>query len=146
MSSNNIQNNKKIIQFKDIISILLVILIISLSICGVLADSYTAPHNNVTARNLAMFASLAYADLENIETFKNKLDLKNKTSINLLTEINSNNLAFNEVDMVTDEQLKGIDSNTELLGLPLSDEKENTYDYLFYGLASTDEVKDWKIV
>lgn len=146
MSSNNIQNNKKIIQFKDIISILLVILIISLSICGVLADSYTAPHNNVTARNLAMFASLAYADLENIETYKDKLNLKNKTTLNLLTEIKSDNLTFNEVDMVTDEQLKGIDSNTTLLGIPLSDEKENTYDYLFYGLASTDEVKDWKIV
>lgn len=146
MSSNNIQNNKKIIQFKDIISILLVILIISLSICCVLADSYTAPHNNVTARNLAMFASLAYADLENIETYKDKLNFKNKTTLNLLTEIKSDNLTFNEVDMVTDEQLKGIDSNTTLLGIPLSDEKENTYDYLFYGLASTDEVKDWKIV
>lgn len=146
MSSNNNQNNKKIIQFKDIISILLVILIISLSVCGVLASSNTATHNNVTARNLAMFASLAYADLENINAYANKLNLKNKTTLNVLTEIKSNNLTFNEVDMVTDEQLKGIYTNTELLGLSLSDENENTYDYLFYGLASTDEVKDWKIV
>lgn len=146
MSSNNNQNNKKIIQFKDIISILLVILIISLSICSVLANSYTVPHNTVTARNLAMFASLAYADLENIETYADKLNLKSKTTLNLLTEIKSDNLTFDEIDMVTDEQLRNIQSNTMLLGIPLSDEKENTYDYLFYGLASTDEIKDWKIV
>lgn len=144
MSSNI--NHKKIIQFKDIISISLVILTISLSICGVLADNYNTPHNKVTARNLAMFASLAYADLENIDTYKNNLNLKPNTTINLFTEIKPENLTFNESAMVTDAQLKTINSNTRLLGLPLSDEDENTYDYLFYGLASTEEVIDWQIV
>ena len=41
--------------------------------------------------------------------------------------------------MVTDSELKSIQTNTNLLGIPLSDEKEDTYSYLFYGLASTDE-------
>lgn len=146
MSSNINHKSKKVIQFKDIISISLVILITSLSICGVLADNYNTPYNKVTARNLAMFASLAYADLENIDTYENNLNLKPNTTINLLTEIKPENLTFNESAMVTDAQLKTINSNTRLLGLPLSDEDENTYDYLFYGLASTEEVIDWQIV
>lgn len=146
MSSNINHKSKKTIQFKDIISISLVILITSLSICGVLADNYNTPYNKITARNLAMFASLAYADLENIDTYENNLNLKPNTTINLLTEIKPENLTFNESEMVTDAQLKTINSNTRLLGLPLSDEDENTYDYLFYGLASTEEVTDWQIV
>ena len=144
-SSKTNHEKTNVIQFKDIISILIIISIISLSICSVLGASFnTKP---VTDRNLAMFASIAYADLENIKDYNINVDNNfEKQNLNVFTKINPDDLVFEEKNMVTDHQLKTINSDTTLLGLPLSDTLENTYDYLFYGLASTDEVKDWKIV
>lgn len=76
-----------------------------------------------------MFASLAYANLEEIPNY----------NIPLSTDIN--NLTFSSIDIPTDSQLEEITTNAVLF-------QENTYDYLFYGLASTTEVseKNWKIV
>lgn len=148
MSIKTNSKKLKVIQFKDVISILIVLTIISLSVCSVLGASVfsTKP---VTDRNLAMFASIAYADLENIDDNLYNINPDNnfnKPNINVFTQIKPNDLVFEEKPMVTDGQLRTINSDTTLLGIPLSDELENTYDYLFYGLASTDEVKDWKIV
>ena len=98
-----------------------------------------------------MFASLAYADLEKIESYDLTVDsnMNDKPKLNFMHEIKAENLTFNEYDMVTDDQLRTIESSTVLLGLPLSgigSKPENTYDYLFYGMASTSEVSDWKLV
>lgn len=148
MSSNTNPKKIKIIQFKDIISILIIITIITLSICNVLGNSFNNENKPVTARNLAMFASLSYADLENISNYNIKVNSNSKDvpTLNVLTKIEPEDLTFRETPMVTDKQLSTIKSNTTLLGMPLSDEVENTYAYLFYGLASTNEVSDWKIV
>lgn len=144
---NQIKQKMQIIQFKDVISILLIFVILFMSVgsvFGTVQDAYA--DELVTARDLIMFASLAYADLENINDYNIKIDsnLNDKPKLNFLTEITD--LSFNEYKMVTDDQLRSIKSSTVLLGLPLSDEEENTYDYLFYGLASTNEVSDWKLV
>jgi hypothetical protein len=124
------------------INIILSILVISLLINFLPSKVYAAENNNssiITTRNLAMFASLAYADLEKIPNYTIKKD----DNIN-------NKLSFIETSMVTDNQLKTVTTGTNLLGIDLSGKKsgeiENTYEYLFYDLASTDEVKDWKIV
>ena len=148
MSSNTNPKKIKIIQFKDIISILIIVAIITLSVCNVLGNNFNNISKPVTSRNLAMFASLSYADLENISNYNIKVNTNSKSipTLNVLTKINPEDLTFTETQMATDKQLSTIRSNTTLLGLPLSDEKENTYSYLFYGLTSTDEVSDWKIV
>lgn len=148
MSSNILPNKLKIIQFKDIISILIIITIITLSVCSVLGNNFNNVNKPVTARNLAMFASLSYADLENISNYNIEVNSNSKSipTLNVLTKIEPEDLTFRETQMVSDKQLSTIKSDTTLLGIPLSDEKENTYSYLFYGLASTDEVSDWKIV
>lgn len=88
-------------------------------------------NNTVTTRELAMFASLSYADFE-------KLSVKKDTNINKIT--------FKEEKMKTDNDLKNLNTSAVLLGIDLSGEKENTYNYLFYNLASLNEVSDWKIV
>lgn len=147
MSSKQKSQKIKIIQFKDVVSILLIFVILFLSVGSVLGavkNAYAA--EKVTTRDLIMFASLAYADLEKIDNYNVKVDSNknDKPKLNLLTEITE--LSFEEYDMVSDEQLDSITSSTVLLGLPLSDENESTYKYLFYGLASTSEVDDWKLV
>lgn len=109
--------------------VILFTMLISLS-----APIFAAETNNITTRNLAMFATIAYADLENINNYIPSPDT------------NIDNLTFNNYNMVTDSQLSTITSSTELLGLNLSGQTEDTYTYLFYNLASTNEVSDWKII
>ena len=50
MSSNILPNKLKIIQFKDIISILIIITIITLSVCSVLGNNFNNVNKPVTAR------------------------------------------------------------------------------------------------
>lgn len=148
--SQKMQKSQKlqIIQFKDIVSILLILVILFMSVSSVFGAVQNAQADEtVVARDLIMFASLAYADLEKINGYNITVDSNknDKPRLNFMTKITD--LSFNEYPMVTDNQLRSIKSSTVLLGIPLSDEKENTYDYLFYGLASVDnEVSDWKLV
>lgn len=136
--------NKSII---IIISVIFIVLVMPSNVFG-LSES------QVTTRNLAMFASLAYADLENIQGYCNKIAIDTNENdkliqnfkYNKIDKIDENELTFKETRMVTDAELSNIKSSTTLLGIPLSDEEEDTYSYLFYGLASTSEVADWKIV
>lgn len=159
MSLQTNSHKLKIIQFKDIVSILLVALFIFFTLTGVLGNlnnnpSFSNSNKKITTRNLAMFASIAYADLENIKNYPITMDTNNLSNIinkdtltlNSIDKIKPNSLTFKEMNIVTDEQLKSIKTNTTLLGIPLSDEEENTYSYLFYNLASTNEVSDWKLV
>ena len=64
------KQNSKLFTFKDLVSILIVFTIIGLSICSVWAAAITnavkAEGKPVSTRNLAMFASIAYADLNKI--------------------------------------------------------------------------------
>lgn len=120
-------------KIKSIISIVFLFAIICTIYIPVYAGN-TNSSNNITVRNLAMFASIAYANLENIKDY----DLKPDQNINSLT--------FNNYAMVTDSQLSSITTSTELLGLNLSGQTEDTYTYLFYNLASTSEVNDWEII
>lgn len=146
--------NVKIIHIKDIVSILIVFVIIGLSVCNVwgsaaISNKAKPADKPISTRNLAMFASIAYADLEKIQDYSVIMDnnLNNKPLINEFNRIKK--LTFKPVAMVSDDQLTGIYSSAVLLGLDLSGRKgnsENTYDYLFYGLASTNEVNDWELV
>ena len=151
MSNKTNSKKVKIFSFKDFISILLIVMFISFTLSGVLGNGDTQDvfeEKTVTTRNLAMFASLAYADLEKIEGFDIIKDTnsKDRPTLNKNISIIEGDLTFKETPMVTDAQLSSIESSTTLLGIPLSDELEDTYSYLFYNLASTDEVADWKIV
>ncbi len=142
------QKDKKV----NIIKNLIVIIIVMLFLLPIGTTFATVQEintsDNVIARDLIMFSSIAYADLEKIKDYSIKVDtnMEDTPKLNCLTEITEEDLTFEEQNMVTDEQLSSIKSNTTLLGIPLSDEEENTYDYLFYGLATTEEVSDWKIV
>ena len=135
---------------KSMIIIICVIFIIIFTSGNVFGFS----ENKVTTRNLAMFASLAYADLENIQGYSDKIVIDTNENdkliqnfrFNRIDKIDENELTFKGTKMVTDAELSSIKSSTTLLGIPLSDEEEDTYSYLFYGLASTNEVADWKIV
>lgn len=136
MSSKTNSQKIKLIQIKDIIAILLVSIILTITLTGVLGTNETPDENKtVTTRNLAMFASLAYADLEKVN---------NGNYIRKSTNVNS--LKFTNTQMVTDKQLKTLTSSTILGLMPLSRQQEDTYSYLFYDLATTEEVKDWKII
>lgn len=147
------KQNSKLFTFKDLVSILIVFTIIGLSICSVWAAAITnavkAEGKPVSTRNLAMFASIAYADLNKITGYNVPSD-SNSSGIGLPNILNRiNKLTFGESPMVTDAQLSSIKSSAVLLGIDLSGRKgdsENTYDYLFYGMASTNEVSDWKLV
>lgn len=119
-------------KIRSIISIIILFVIFITMYTPIYAT--TRESNNITTRNLAMFASIAYADLEYINYY------------NLNPDTNIDCLSFNNYAMVTDKQLSTITSSTELVGLNLSGQTEDTYTYLFYNLASTDEVNDWKIV
>ena len=120
-----------------IISIIIILILLFFSSSPIFANiSSQKKLSDLSIRNLAMFASLAYADLENIGFYKNS-KIKNT---------NINDLNFNEYRMVKDSELRSIVTSTKLLGINLSGEKENTYKYLFYDLASTSEVNSWKIV
>lgn len=126
----------KIASAQDIITILSIVIVLTISLTNVLGNNETieVKTNGVSTRNLAMFASIAYADLE-------KVGYKVDTNIN--------KIKFKEQNMVSDDKLRSMYTSTELFGTKLDvklDMAENTYDYLFYGLASTSEVKDWKIV
>lgn len=120
--------------FNKKINLTISIVILFTMFVSLSAPIFATESNNITTRNLAMFATIAYADLENITNYIPSPDT------------NINNLTFNNYNMVTDSQLSSITSSTELLGLNLSGQTEDTYTYLFYNLASTNEVSDWKIV
>ena len=114
-------------------------LIISIIILFTILVSLSTPifateSNNITTRNLAMFATIAYADLENINNYITSPD----------SDINS--LTFKNHNMVTDTELSSLTSSTVLLGINLSGQVEDTYSYLFYNLASTNEISDWKLI
>lgn len=102
----------------------------------------TTAEDVITTRDLAMFSSIAYADLENIKSYA------------LIPDSNINNINISEKRMVTDDELKAVKTSAQLTFLNLTgngclfkeQEQENTYDYLFYGLASTSEVNDWNLV
>lgn len=136
--------NKSII---IIISVIFIVLVMPSNVFGL-------SERQVTTRNLAMFASLAYADLENIKGYNEQIVIDTNENdkliqnfrFNRIDKIDENELTFKETKMVTDAELSSIKSSTTLLGIPLSDEEEDTYSYLFYGLASTNEVTDWEIV
>lgn len=97
---------------------------------------------DVTPRELAMFATIAYVDLEKIEGYSITLDN------------NIEKLTFKEQNIVSTEQLKSIRTSATLtldkISVNLDDlnakESETAYDYLFYGLGKPEEVNDWKIV
>lgn len=153
MSKKQNSRKVKIIQFKDIISIILILIILSLSVVSNIGAVQAAKNsNNVITRDLIMFASLAYADIEKIENndFILDSDFHYKARYHKLDKIKNvlksveyeefkSKLNFSERDIPTDEQLKTI--QTKALG-----SVENTYEYLFYNLASTKEVSDWKLV
>lgn len=151
MFNKKISEKSKIITLKDIVSLLIIFTIIGVSVCSVWGSPAISrvvrPQNKpVSARNLAMFASIAYADIEKIAGYDIPMNsnLNDKAKINQFNRIKK--LTFKEVPMVTDDQLSKIKSSAVLLGIDLSGEEEDTYSYLFYGLASTNEVADWKLV
>ena len=86
-------------------------------------------------------------DLENINGYNVTVDtnMKDIPKLNFLTKITEEDLTFKETAIVSDSQLSTIKTRTSILGIPKSSD-ENTYDYLFYGLASTQEVSDWSLV
>lgn len=119
-----------ILKTKSIISLMI---IFSMILC-MATPIFAAESNNITIRNLAMFATISYANLEEINNY----------NVNPDTDINQ--LHFYNHNMVTDAQLASITSSTVLLGINLSGQVEDTYTYLFYNLATTNEVNDWKLV
>lgn len=137
MSLNKSNNKFKIIQMQDIVATILALTIFLISISAVFGSTFyrQSTPNNLSKRNLAMFSSIVYANLEDISNYNIKMDR------------DINNLTFSPTSMVSDNQLKSINSDTNLLGIiNLSGETENTYKYLFYDLASTSEVKNWQIL
>lgn len=136
--------NMKIISLKDITFVSVIVTITFSAIISAFAiESPRTKEEEVTPRELAMFATIAYVDLEKITDY----------SITLDNDIKK--LTFNEHSIVSTEQLKSIRTSATLtLGNKLnvnldnldSKENETAYDYLFYGLGNPEEVKDWKIV
>ena len=151
MFNKEFSEKSKKFTLKDVVSLLIVFTIIGLSVCSVwgrsgITNVVKFQNKPISTRNLAMFASIAYADLEKINGYNIPMDsnLNDKAKINEFNRIKK--LTFKEVQMVTDDQLSNIKSSAVLLGIDLSGEDEDTYSYLFYGLASTNEVSDWKLV
>ena len=89
-------NLKKYILKSIALSIIIFIIFLSSS------SSFASTPNTVTMRNLAMFASLAYANLEEIPNY----------NIPLSTDVN--NLTFYSIDIPTDSQLEEITTNAVL--------------------------------
>jgi hypothetical protein len=165
-------------KFKIVISSLLILSILSGYGIGVTGLVYAAPNKDLvqsnfdqgggggsqttskkvvpTTRNLAMFAALTYADLENISGYNIKCDTNvsgKSAKVNPSAQkksLSKSDLTFKSTNMVSDAQLKKIKicttvSGINLLGL-IEDTYETAYEFLFNGLASTTEVSDWKIM
>lgn len=124
--------NLKFISIKIILFLLIFSILSAFTLPSVYANVPSL--TDISTRNLAMFASIAYADLENISNY------------NIKKDNNINNLTFASNKMVSDDQLKSITTDTVLFGINLSGKTEDTYTYLFYNLASTTEVINWEIV
>lgn len=145
MSNKPNSQKIKIIQFKDVISIFLIVVLLSVTFSGVFAATnfftqllnFFKSNKNTSStvtRELAMFSAIACVDLERINGY----------SINN-TKPNAS-LSFKEKAMITDAQLKKIKVNSSLLlGTDYSN-NSNAYTSLFNTLASTSEVSDWKII
>ncbi len=165
-------------KFKIVISSLLILSILSSYGLGMAGFVFAAPKKDLvqttltqssgtnnqttskkvvpTTRNLAMFAALTYADLENISGYNIKCDTNvngKSAMINPSAQkksLSKSDLTFKSTNMVSDAQLKKIKicttvSGINLLGL-IEDTYETAYEFLFNGLASTTEVNDWKIM
>lgn len=135
--------NMKIITLKGITVISIIVIIMFLTVTTSFAATTTKTKGeDVTPRELAMFATIAYVDLEKIKGY----------SITLDDDVEK--LTFKEQKIVSTEQLKSIRISATLtldkISVNLDDlnakESETAYDYLFYGLGNPEEVNDWKIV
>lgn len=149
MFINQNSNKFKIIQFKDVVSLLLIAIILCSTLTASFASSYFTQNSflnffykdintktDINARKLAMFSAIAYVDLEKIDK---------KYSPN--TDSKMKNLTFKEQNMVTDAQLKKVNVDTTLFTMELStNNKKDAYNFFFNNLGSTSEIKDWKIV
>ena len=126
----------KVISVKDVITIVLSIILITVPFIAAFASGTGT--SNVTARNLAMFAAVSYADIENIPGKNYKADTS------------TDNLTYKSQKMFNDNDLKKITTSTRILGvidLSVRKEKENTYDYLFYKTgASMSELNGWELM
>ena len=130
--------NLQIISPSDILVVLIISIIILTSFVSVMANSEAETKPDVSARELAMFASLAYADIE-------KISDKNYSYDSKTSELN-----YEPKEIFTDEDLRTLTSSTVLLGfldMSVSGEVENTYDYLFYQTgASIEELNGWELM
>ena len=131
-----VKEKMKIISVQDVVTICLALILIVVPFLAAFASG--SGNSNVTARNLAMFAALSYADIENIPGKSYKVD----TSVD--------NLTYKSQKMMSDSDLKKIYTSTKILGildLSATKEKENTYDYLFYKTgASMSELNGWELM
>lgn len=130
--------NMQIISPSDVLVILIVSIIVLTPFISVLANKEPEVKPEVSARELAMFASIAYADIEKI------------SGKNYSYDSETTNLRFESKEMFTDDDLKSLTSSTVLLGfldMSGSGEVENTYDYLFYKTgASMKELDGWELM
>lgn len=119
--------------YKKINLIVLMVILFTI-LTNIAMPLFATEQKNISTRNLAMFATIAYADLENIDNYIPTPDN------------NINSLSFKNYNMITDTDLSSLTTSTVLMGINLSGQVEDTYSYLFYNLASTNEVSDWKLI
>ena len=138
MSKKQISEKESIINFKSIVAVLLIVVMLVFPAVPIFAASSSS---KVTPRQLAIFATLCCIDLEQGKSPYKKPDrplIDGKIKF-------EDGLKFKETKMLTDDQLKAMSYDTVIMGVAL-DEGDDAYYMMFNEMASLSEVKDWKIV